>query len=248
MILWVNAFMFTILNFSFNYLDIAIVFVFIIAIISGYAKGFLHTVINLAVYSVGLFLCFYLSTNLAPIVYDNFIKERVLISINDKIDAVGIDEFTAGITDSLQNLPDFITSSLDLSLLSTSSENIANIILINILEPLILTALKIALYLLVFILFFISAVLIIHFAEKASKRRDRKRGHMTKLKKSDKIAGAVIGAFNSLVIVLALDAVLKFFSDIGFANEFLLTQFNESAIVELLNNINPFNAVTEGLI
>lgn len=240
--------MFTILGFSFNYLDIAIVFVFIISIFTGYARGFLNTVVNLARYSVGMFLCFYLSSNLTPIVYDSFIKDRVLTSINEKIDAVGVEEFTAGITDSLQNLPDFFTSTLDLSVLSTSSENIANIILINVLEPLILTALKIALYLLVFILFFVSTGLIVYLFTKSSKRRDKKRGHMTKLKKSDKIVGAIIGAVNSLVIVLALDAVLNFFSDAGFTNEFLFTQFNESIIVELLNNINPFNAVTEGLI
>lgn len=240
--------MFTILNFSFNYLDIAVAFVFIIFIITGYARGFLKTVVNLLRYSLGLFLCFYLSSNLTPILYDSVIKDRVLLSINNKIDAVGIEQFTANITDSLQDLPDFITSSLDLSVLTTSSENIANILLINLLEPLILSVLKIGLYILVFILFFVSTGLIIHLFDKSSKRRDRKRGHMTKLKKSDKIVGAVIGAFNSLVLVLALESILRFFSDIGFANEFLITQFDSSVIVELLNNINPFNAVTEGLI
>lgn len=240
--------MFTFFNFTFNYLDIAIVLLLVISVIKGYSVGFLKTIFNFLSYSVGLFLCFYLSGNLTPIIYDSYVKEKVLSDITEKIEAVGIETFLANVSESLQKLPAFLTASLDLSVLSTSSENAADIILINVLEPIILTALKIAIYILVFILFFAAIGIVSHLITKSSKRRDKKRGHMTKLKKSDKIIGAFIGVFNSFIIVLALDAVLNFFSDLGFANEFLMTQFSESAIVELINNVNPFNAVTEGLI
>ena len=246
--LWVNVLMFTILNFSFNYLDIAIVILLIFSVINGYSRGFLKTVFDFLSYSIGLFLCFYLSSNLTPVIYDGFVKERVLSDITERIDAAGIETVLANISESLQKLPDFLTSSLDLSVLATGSENAADAILINVLEPIILTVLRIAIYILVFLLFFAATGFLGHLITKSSKRRDEKRGHMTKLKKSDKAVGAIIGIFNSFVLVLALDAVLNFFSDIGFTNEFMMTQFSESVIVELLSNINPFNAVTEGLV
>lgn len=240
--------MFSIFDYTVNYVDISLVLIFLISIIIGYAKGFLITLVNFIRYSIGLFLCFYLSSNLTQIVYDSYVKQMALDYVNNKLEENGVNEFLTGFQTNIENLPDFLTSSADLSVLTANSDNLADIILINVLEPVLLTAIKIIIFLLVFILFFVSTGIIISLFQKYSKHRDEKRGHKTILKKTDKIIGGLLGIFKSFVIVLAITSVLMYILSLSNDKNAFLIQLQESKVLQFLNTINPFNAITEGLL
>lgn len=240
--------MFSVFGYTVNYVDISLILIFLIATIIGYARGFLITLVNLLRYSVGLFLCFYFSSNLTQIIYDNYVRQMALNYINDKLSANGIDAFLQGFGDKMNSLPSFLTSSADLSVLTVKTENIADVILLNVLEPVLLTVIKIVIFLLVFILFFVSTGIIIHIIRKISESRDKKRGHKTILKKTDKIIGGLIGICKSFVIVLAITSVLMYILSLGSDKNAFLLQLQESRVLQFLNSINPFNAITEGLI
>lgn len=245
--LWVDI-MITLFNFTLNYVDISLIVIFLVSSLLGYFKGFAITLINFFRYTIGMFLCFYLSSNLTPIIYDGFVKQMALDSINKNLEANGVDAFISDFTQTVEGLPSFLTSSVDLSVLSINSENIANVILLNIVEPILLTAIKIIVFVIVFLVFFIATGLIIRIAQKIAKRKEEKRGHKTMLKRTDMLLGGALGIIKALVIVLAITSVMMYVLSLNSGDNAVFMQLQESKVLQMLNSINPFNAITEGLI
>ncbi|MFR5876838.1 MAG: CvpA family protein [Eubacterium sp.] len=242
----------TIFNYTVNYIDIALAAIFLIFTFAGYKRGLFITLINFVRYALGFSLCFYLSDNLTQPVYDNFIRERMLEMINQKIaTSANIDEILANLQNFASSLPDFISNGLSVESLSISNEEIAQSLLTNVFEPIILAVTKGAVFAAVFIVFFLSTGLIIHFIRKSSRRRDEKKGRKSTLKKTDKLFGALFGALKSFIVILAITSILMFVLEVSEnmaeSNAFL-TEVSNSRLLERIDTINPFNAITEGLI
>jgi len=242
----------TILGLTFNYADLAIVLIFVIAAVIGFCRGLLINVINFIRISVGMFLCFFISSNASQPVYESFVKPRVMETINEKIVTSGnIDEIINNLNSVIASLPDYLAAQFNIKSVDLTAADMAQSILENVFEPVLLTLVKAALFIAVFLVFFIATGIIIHIAQRSAKKRDEKRGHETAAKKTDRVLGLLFGLMKAAVIVLALTSVLMYAlslkPELASGNVFW-SSVSSSKLIEIINGINPFNAVTEGYI
>ena len=242
----------TIFGVTFNYADLAVVGIFLIAAIIGFCRGLLINIVNFIRISVGLFLCFYLSNYGAQPLYEKFIRPRCMEAINEKIVTSGnIDEVISNLNEFTAGLPGFLSSAFNIKSLDITSADIAESIMTGVFEPVLLFLAKAVIFIAVFIVFFLATAVIIRLAVKASKKRDEKRGHQTLAKKTDKLLGLVFGLLKASIIVLAIISVLMYIlslkPELAEQNSFW-AQISAGRLIKILNEINPFNAVTEGYI
>jgi hypothetical protein len=125
----------------------------------------------------------------------------------------------------------------------------------NVFEPVVLSIIKVLIFIVVFILFFLATGIIIKLMRKSSKRRENSRKarnkHTSLIVKIDRILGGLFGICKSFVIILAITSILMYILSLTGTvletNNFL-TEVQNSVLLKYINEINPFNAVTEGLI
>ena len=241
-----------ILGITLNYADIIVIVVVIIAAIVGWCRGIAVTIVNFIRTAVGLFLCFYASSNLAQGVYDGYVKQRCLDTINEKIaTTANVDEVIANLNDFSASLPLGLSKLMNVSSLDLTSENLSEAVLNNVFEPVAMFAIKVIIFLVVFVLFFGLTGLIILLIRKAAKKKSDERGHETVLKKTDRALGLLFGLLKAGVLVLALTSVFMYVLSVKpefSEHSAFWLQVSQSRLLEILNEINPFNAITEGLI
>lgn len=242
----------TIFNYTVNYIDVAVVGVFVLFAFLGYHRGLIINIVNFIRYSVGLFLCFYISENFYMTLYNNYVKVKALAYLNEKVvTSANIDENIKNLQEIGKGLPDFITDTIRFQSINISSENVAESILNNVLEPVLLFISKAAIFLAVFVVFFLITGIILLVVQKAGKKADEKRGKKSVLKKTDKALGAVLGLLKAFVIVLAFTSVMMYILNLADGADNLspfMAEVHKSTLIKLINEMNPFNAVTEGLI
>lgn len=242
----------TIFNYTLNYVDVAFALIVVFAAIIGYMRGIFSTVIRLIRAAVGLFLCFYCSSYYTQPVYDSLVKPRILQTINERIVVSGnIDEVIKNLNTYIDSLPRFIGDKLNVQSLNISSDDIAGAILTNIFEPVALKATKIAIFVAVFVVFFLATGIIIAIVKMRNKKAEERRGEESKLKKTDRLLGVFFGLIKAFLVILAITSVLLY---IFSADETLVKtsafwqEVQNSTLINAINEINPFNAITEGLI
>lgn len=238
----------TILNYYVNYIDIMLVAIFILFTVIGYAKGILLTIINFIRWSVGMFLCFYFSTNLAQPVYENSIKPKMLAEINSKVaTTTNIDEVITNLQAYAKDLPPVLTKGVDFSTLTITNDDIANSILTTFFEGALLVFAKVLIFAIVFVVFFGATGLIIAIIKRMNKRKNG--GEKSPLRKADKFFGGIFGMLKATVIVLAVSSILICFVNLDGASSYPFIKTAESSqILQFIDEINPFNAITEGLL
>jgi len=242
----------TIFNYTLNYVDVAFVFIVVFAAIIGYVRGIFSTIIRLIRAAVGLFLCFYSSSYYTQPVYEKLVKPRLLAMINEKIVVSGnIDEVIKNLNNYIDSLPRFIGDNLSIKSLNISSDDIAQSILTNVFEPAALTATKIAIFIAVFVVFFLVTGIIIAVVKLRNKKAEERRGEESKLKKTDRVFGVLFGLIKAVLILLAITSILLYFlgtDDTLVKTSAFWREVESSTLINFINEINPFNAVTEGLI
>ncbi len=242
----------TIFNYTVNYVDVAIVGAVILLAVIGYVRGILMSVINFIRFSIGIFLCFFFSTNYTMTVYNGYVRGEALRFINDKIVTSGnLDEVLENLSSFGSTLPKFISQYMNFKQLSITSTDLAESILNTVFEPVLIVLTKAAIFLAVFILFFGATGIIIAIVRGASKRKEKREGKKSKLKKTDKAFGAVFGVLKAVIIVFAFSSIVFYLFNIDnekLASGAFLQEASKSTLLHYINEINPFNAITEGLI
>lgn len=238
-----------------NYVDIALIALILIMTFIGYYKGVLMTVINFIRYAVGFTACFFCSSNLAEPIYNSYVAPRMLATINEKIVVdTNLDRVLTNLDQFIKGLPAFISDNIGTdSLTIPKSDDVARVILDDVFTPVLLPLTKGVIFVVVFLLFFIATGLIIKLINSTSKHHEQKRKEKGKgvspLKKTDRILGAVLGIVKAAVVVLAITSVLVYAADFaGNSGSEFVNQVNNSALIGAFDEINPFNAITEGLI
>ncbi len=242
----------SVFNYVINYIDIALIAILLIFIIIGFCRGLLINVINFFRWSIGLFLCFFLSENMSVTVYNSYVKPRALETLNEKVVTSGnIDEVMNNLQSYADGLPKALTNSIDFSKISISSDDIANEILENYFEGILMFLTKAAIFAAVFLIFFVVTGIIILIVRKSSKKREERRGKKSALKKTDKFLGGILGLLKGAIAVFAVASVLMFivglYDDEAQMSGFV-KQVSDSQLLELIDQINPFNAITKGLL
>lgn len=237
----------TIFNYTVNYIDVAICAIFLIFTILGCKKGIFITVVNFIRYSLGFMLCFFCSENLYQPLYNNYIKEKLHAAIEQNItNSEDLDVITKNLNEISADFPPVLKNYFDFSdLEKVSSKNLADYVLDNVFEPIALIFSKIVIFIAVFLLFFIATGLIVHMIKKAQKKKE------SPLKTVDKIVGGIFGLLKSFVLVLAITSVLMYILSLGeniVQSSHFMQEVQQSTLLEFINEINPFNAITRGII
>ena len=241
-----------IFNYTVNYIDIILVLILIAFIVAGYCRGLFINVANFLRWAVGMFLCFFLSEKMSPLVYNNYVKPRALESINKNIvTSTNLDEVLKNLQETVNSLPKVLANSVDVSKLNVSGEDIAKSILENYFEGILMFITKAAIFAAVFIVFFLITGILIFAVQRASKKRSEKNGRESVIKKTDRALGAVLGLLKGSITVFAVVSVLMLvvgmYDDTEQMNSFIKAA-SSSQLLKLLDDINPFNAITGGLL
>ncbi len=104
----------TIFNYTVNAFDVGIVLLIIILASLGWKRGIALGVANFVRYSFGMFLCFYTSSHCSQYVYDNYVKQRCLDIINEKIAVSNnLDETINNLNEYVKGLPPVVSKLID---------------------------------------------------------------------------------------------------------------------------------------
>ena len=241
-----------IFNYTVNYIDIILVLMLLAFIVAGYCRGLFVNVANFLRWAVGLFLCFFLSENLSPMVYSNYVKPRALESINKNIvTSTNLDEVLKNLQETVNSFPKVLADSIDISKLNVSGDDIAKSILENYFEGILMFITKAAIFLAVFAVFFLITGIIVLAIQRASKKRSQRNGRESVIKKTDRVLGALLGLLKGSIAVFAFVSVLMLiigmYDDTEQMSSFIKEAGN-SQLLKLLDDINPFNAITGGLL
>lgn len=240
----------TIFNYTVNYVDLIIVGIFLFFGFVGLNKGIFITLINFIRYVVGLSACMISADRLPQPIYDNYLKERVVDAVNQKIvTSSNIDEIMDNFNSVINSLPNIIKNNIDLTSLKLSSNNISQNITNEVFEPVIIVFLKVIIFIAIFALFFgITGAVISHIRRK-NKNKRKESNKKSFVVFMDRLIGFLFGILKgALVVFVFVSAVTSLLGVPNIAdNQFLQTAAN-SQLYQLLLNYNPFNVITEGII
>lgn len=238
----------TIFNYTVNYVDLIIVGIVLFFGFVGLNKGIFITLINFIRYVVGLSACMISADRLPQPIYDNYLKERVVDAVNQKIvTSSNIDEIMDNFNSVINSLPNIIKNNIDLTSLKLSSNNISQNITNEVFEPVIIVFLKVIIFIVIFALFFgITGAVISHIRRKNKRKESNKKSFVVFM---DRLIGFLFGVLKgALVVFVFVSAVTSLLGVPNIAdNQFLQTAAN-SQLYQLLLNYNPFNVITEGII
>lgn len=229
---------------SINYIDVSLVLIFLVFTIIGYKRGLLITIVNVFRYIIGFALSLFCSSASSPVIYESFLKQRTLDYLDSKVSS------GMNVDDTIASLPSFVQQAIgDAGIIIPNKSAISQTILDNYLEPIIISALKIIVFLAVFILFFAITGIVIRQITRKSKRNDRKRRENKRprsfIKVINSILGALFGIVKSAVLVLAIASVLIYIKDLIDVNSQFFQMLNDSRVLNMVNEFDLFNLLTE---
>lgn len=224
-------------------LDVILVAIFAAFVFFAAKKGFMKTLLELVAVIAALALSYQFSSTLAKGVYDSMVKDNMITAIEEQIDDnVDISTAAKKAEVTIDALPKFVVSvassvgvdvdSIKSKIISENlnSSNIATELVEKVAEPIVIGALKIV----SFILLSVILIFILKFAA----------GFISKLfdvpivGTANRVLGGLLGACKGVVVLVFICTVLDFIFANGDGE--LATAVNESYVIGLLDNINPF--------
>lgn len=224
-------------------LDVILVTIFAAFVFTAAKKGFMHTLLELLAVIVALALSYQFSPVVAQATYDEIVEKSLVEAVETQIDeTVNVSSVTTQAEVLLDSIPGFMASfassaGVDLDEIKTqissekfSSANLAIELVDKIAKPIAVGALTAIFFLL------LSVVLI--FVLKWIAGLLAKLFKLPLIGTVNKVLGGVLGACKGVLVIVFICTFL----DILFANgdSEISDMVNNSYVVGLLDNINPF--------
>ncbi|MCD7797565.1 MAG: CvpA family protein [Clostridiales bacterium] len=218
-----------------NYIDLAIVIFAVICIYFGVKRGFILSLIGMLRATFGIPLSFYIGETYSSVVYNNYVRQSILESVEEKLNESGAFENISNAVSQLTDTFPFLFSeeSSIASLGNLKSENIAVYIADELIAPTALEIVKIILLLLFLLLFYLITGIIIRMIKKLRQRRQ------LPLHRTNSFLGGVFALLKCVVIVFAFAAIADTVLSFGYENNTFISQLKTSKIIELINDFNP---------
>lgn len=219
-----------------NFIDIALIVVFAACIAGGYARGFVLSLISFAKLIVSFPLAFYVADTYSGTFYDKYVSAAALEKISQGLaDSADIDSFVSSVRQAVGEIPFGLSGTVDLSFLDgINNQTAASAVLQNIVEPVALVIIKIALFVLTLVIFNILVLIVSKIIKSIMNKKH------APLKRTNKYLGAAFGALKGVALLAVLSAVFSFLSDFVFTTSAdFVSQVDSSAVMEFINKINP---------
>lgn len=135
--------------------------------------------------------------------YDKYVSAAALEKISQGLaDSANIDSFVSSVREAVEEIPFGLSGAVDLSFLDgISNESAANAVLQNIVEPVALVIIKIALFVITLVIFNLLVMIITKIINSIMNKK-----HMP-LKRTNKYLGAAFGILKGVASLAVLSAV-----------------------------------------
>ncbi len=224
-------------------LDVVLVVIFAAFIFAAAKKGFMLSLLELIAVVVALALAYQFSPVVAQAAYDGVVEDSLIETVEGQIDETFNAASSAVQAEViLEAMPDFMVSfassvgvefeqiKAQISSEKFSSENIATELVQKVAQPIVVGALTIVFFLLLACLLLFVLKIVAQLLAKVFK--------LPLVKTVNKALGGVLGACKGVVVVVFICTVLQVLFSAG-DNE-IAKAVNESYVVGLLDNVNPF--------
>lgn len=224
-------------------LDVILIVIFAAFVLTAAKKGFVKTLLELVAVAAALVLAYQFSPVVAQGAYDGFVKESMITSIEEQIDENFNTSTAAKKAEvTLEALPDFMVSlassagveindiKAKIASEKFSSQNIATELVEKVAEPIVIGAMTI-------VIFMILAIILI-FALKVVAHLISKLFDVPLIGTANKILGGALGACKGVIVIIFICTILDFLFAKGDGE--LSVAVNDSFVIGLLDNINPF--------
>lgn len=224
-------------------LDVILIAVFAAFVFAAVKKGFMLSLLELVAVIAALALSYQFSPVVAQAAYDGVVEESLIETVEGQIDEnLNISSTTKQAEVILDAMPEFMVSfassvgvefeevKAKISSESFSSENLATELVQKVAQPIVVGALT--------IVFFLLLASILLFVFKWLAQILSKLFKLPLIGTANKILGGVLGVCKGVIVIVFICTVL----DVLFAggdNE-IANAVNESYVIGLLYNINPF--------
>ncbi len=224
-------------------LDIILVVIFAAFVLTAAKKGFVKTLLELVASILALVLAYQFSPVVAQSVYDGFLRENMITSVEEQLDeSLNVSTAAKKAEVTLEALPDFVVSLASsagveigdikskISSEKFSSENIATELVDKVAQPIVVGALTIVAFMLLAIILLFALKFLAHIISKLF--------DVPLIGTTNKLLGALLGACKGIIVVVFLCTVLEFVFANGDGE--MTVAVKESFVINLLDNINPF--------
>ena len=200
----------------------------------GFRRGLLSGLIGTAKYAVGVSL--FVSHQYYQAVYDNLVEPKALAKVQEKIaGASGVDTFMAALQEKMQALPQALQGDFDFAALKKgSAKTAADFVMQQLVEPAACLLVKIALFLLSFIIIALICWLL-------SAMLRKKQGKKTIFTQTNSLLGGAFGLVKGCLFLVLVSGVWAYLA----GNNWLPKDngayafFADSAILEYMETLLP---------
>ena len=202
----------------------------------GFRRGLLSGLIGTAKYAVGVPVSLFVSHQYYQAVYDKLVEPKALAKVQEKIaGASGVDTFMAALQEKMKALPQALQGDFDFAALEKgSAKTAADFVMQQLVEPTACLLVKIALFLLSFIIIALICWLL-------SAMLRKKQGKKTVLTRTNSLLGGAFGLVKGCLFLVLVSGVWAYLA----GNDWLPKDngvyafFADSAILEYMETLLP---------
>ena len=168
----------------------------------GFRRGLLSGLIGTAKYAVGVPVSLFVSHQYYQAVYDKLVEPKALAKVQEKIaGASGVDTFMAALQEKMQALPQALQGDFDFAALKKgSAKTAADFVMQQLVEPVACLLVKIALFLLSFIIIALICWLL-------SAMLRKKQGKKTIFTQTNSLFGGAFGLVKGCLFLVLVSGV-----------------------------------------
>lgn len=217
-------------------LDYILIALVVLMAVWGFRRGLLSGLIGTAKYAVGVPVSLFVSHQYYQAVYDKLVEPKALAKVQEKIaGASGVDTFMAALQEKMQVLPQALQGDFDFAALKEgSAKSAADFVMQQLVEPVACLLVKIALFLLSFIIIALICWLL-------SAMLRKKQGKKTIFTQTNSLLGGAFGLVKGCLFLVLVSGVWAYLA----GNEWLPKDngvyafFADSAILEYMETLLP---------
>lgn len=221
-----------------------LVIIFILSVVLGYRRGFIQTMLQLAVWGVSFAVALFVSLPIANAIFDGWIAESMQSDISESLQDTGTSSAEEQLAEILDGLPGPIASvlenndALSQTFLDVKQEADATVDTVSrtLVEKLVRPAVVLLLRFVIFLILFVALLFLLKFVRKLLKPLSK----LPLLRTADGILGAVLGALKGIVYILAIVSIIQIVAALSPSNGALSKDVVEdTTLVSWVADRNP---------